>query len=243
MLGSDVSDTLSGSGFNEELRGLAGDDTLHGLDGNDQLFGGEGNDALTVNGRGSNTLDGDSGDDTLKINRSTDYYYNRDVARNATNTLTGGVGNDRLEGSVGAETYVFNVGDGADVINDYDYNTFNKTDRIQFGEGITKDTLSIRREGNHLVIMIGGIDSGDSITIENAYTDKRYRIEEVVLSEGSKISPFDLPDYVEPVINTDLLVQAMGAFDTRESVANNAVIDSVASPFSPNLVVSRQSQL
>ncbi|EHK0050070.1 hypothetical protein KCA08_004710, partial [Vibrio parahaemolyticus] len=189
------------------------------------------------------TLDGDSGDDTLKINRSTDYYYNRDVARNATNTLTGGVGNDRLEGSVGAETYVFNVGDGADVINDYDYNTFNKTDRIQFGEGITKDTLSIRREGNHMVIMIGGIDSGDSITIENAYTDKRYRIEEVVLSEGSKISPFDLPDYVEPVINTDLLVQAMGAFDTRESVANNAVIDSVASPFSPNLVVSRQSQL
>ncbi|CAH7146001.1 hypothetical protein VCHA43O270_250001 [Vibrio chagasii] len=64
-----------------------------------------------------------------------------------------------------------------------------------------------------------------------------------MLIEGSKISPFDLPDYVEPVINTDLLVQAMGAFDTRESVANNAVIDSVASPFSPNLVVSRQSQL
>ncbi len=242
-IGSRGDDLIQTGAGDDVIEGRLGNDTLHGGDGNDQLFGGEGNDTLTVNGRGSNKLDGDAGDDTLKINRSTDYNYNSGVARNATNTLTGGVGNDRLEGSVGAETYVFNVGDGADVINDYDYNTFDKTDRIQFGEGITKDALSIRREGNHLVIMIGGIDSGDSITIENAYIDKRYRIEEVVLSEGSKVSPFDLPDYVEPVINTDLLVQAMVAFDTRESVANNAVIDNVTSPFSPNLVVSRQSQL
>ncbi|ENS1776337.1 hypothetical protein ACEZNI_004633, partial [Vibrio parahaemolyticus] len=215
LYASDGDDVIQGSGFNEQITAGAGNDIvyadggedvvdggvgadeLHGGDGNDQLFGGEGNDTLIVNGRGSNTLDGGTGDDTLKINRSTDYYYNRDVARYATNTLTGGVGNDRLEGSVGAETYIFNVGDGADVINDYDYNTFNKTDRIQFGEGITKDTLSIRREGNHLVIMIGGIDSGDSITIENAYTDKRYRIEELVHADGTVIVSghelFELP--------------------------------------------------
>ncbi|MCU8474737.1 hypothetical protein M2G39_22420, partial [Vibrio vulnificus] len=196
-IGSRGDDLIQTGAGDDVIEGRFGNDTLHGGTGSNQLFGGEGNDTLTVNGRGSNTLDGGTGDDTLKINRSTDYYYNRDVARNATNTLTGGVGNDRLEGSVGAETYVFNVGDGADVINDYDYNTFNKTDRIQFGEGITKDTLSIRREGNHLVIMIGGIDSGDSITIENAYTDKRYRIEELVHADGTVIVSgdelFELP--------------------------------------------------
>ncbi|EHU4850665.1 hypothetical protein KY881_004572, partial [Vibrio vulnificus] len=195
--------------------------TLHGLDGNDQLFGGEGNDTLTVNGRGSNTLDGDSGDDTLKINRSTDYYYNRDVARNATNTLTGGVGNDRLEGSVGAETYVFNVGDGADVINDYDYNTFNKTDRIQFGEGITKDALSIRREDNHMVVLINGGSNGDSITIENAYSDGRYRIEEIVLTDGTTFTPQSLPLYAS---DGDDVIQGSGFNEQITAGAGNDIV-------------------
>ncbi|MDC5869323.1 hypothetical protein OPW39_10825 [Vibrio europaeus] len=238
----------AGSG-NDEVYGGLGDDTLHGQDGNDQLFGDQGNDTLTVSGRGSNSLDGGEGDDTLTVSNNTDYRYQRDVLSHARNTLAGGKGNDRLEGHAGAETYLFNRGDGQDTIRDYDHRInsssdgWNKTDRIVLGEGIRLEELSLRRDGNHMVLVIGGLESGDSITIENAYTDKRYRIEEVVLSEGSKVSPFDLPDYVEPVIETDLLVQAMSAFDAQESVANNAVIDSVASSLSPNVVVSGQSSL
>ncbi|WOQ86428.1 calcium-binding protein [Vibrio cholerae] len=247
--GGSGNDTVHAGAGNDVVRGDEGDDTLHGQDGDDQLFGGVGNDTLTVNGSGSNTLEGGEGDDLLKVNRSVDVYYQRDHVRKAVNTFNGGQGNDRLEGSAGAETYVFNRGDGQDTINDYDHNSWssvdgwNQVDRIVLGEGISRDELALRRDGNHMVLVIGGLDSGDSITIENAYTDKRYRIEELVLSEGSKVSPFELPDYVEPVINTDLLVQAMGAFDTRESVTNNAVIDSVTSSFSPNLVVSGQIQL
>ena len=238
----------AGSG-NDEVHGGLGDDTLHGQDGNDQLFGDQGNDTLTVSGRGSNSLDGGEGDDTLTVSNNTDYRYQRDVLSHARNTLAGGKGNDRLVGHAGAETYLFNRGDGQDTIRDYDHRInsssegWNKTDRIVLGEGIRLEELSLRRDGNHMVLVIGGLESGDSITIENAYTDKRYRIEEVVLSEGSKVSPFDLPDYVEPVIETDLLVQAMSAFDAQESVANNAVIDSVASSLSPNVVVSGQSSL
>ncbi|MCU8474770.1 hypothetical protein M2G39_22595, partial [Vibrio vulnificus] len=159
-----------------------GDDTLHGQDGDDQLFGGVGNDTLTVNGSGSNTLEGGEGDDLLKVNRSVDAYYQRDHVRKAVNTFNGGQGNDRLEGSAGAETYVFNRGDGQDTINDYDHNSWssvdgwNQVDRIVLGEGISRDELALRRDGNHMVLVIGGLDSGDSITIENAYTDKRYRI-------------------------------------------------------------------
>ncbi|MCW0470374.1 hypothetical protein OH492_20440 [Vibrio chagasii] len=40
-----------------------------------------------------------------------------------------------------------------------------------------------------MVLLIGGPDSGDSITIENAYSDSRYRIEEVVLSDGTTLAP------------------------------------------------------
>ncbi|MBN8091169.1 hypothetical protein J0J26_24505, partial [Vibrio vulnificus] len=140
------------------------------------------NDTLTVNGSGSNTLEGGEGDDLLKVNRSVDAYYQRDHVRKAVNTFNGGQGNDRLEGSAGAETYVFNRGDGQDTINDYDHNSWssvdgwNQVDRIVLGEGISRDELALRRDGNHMVLVIGGLDSGDSITIENAYTDKRYRI-------------------------------------------------------------------
>ncbi|WP_324016335.1 calcium-binding protein, partial [Aeromonas hydrophila] len=133
----------------------------------------------------SNTLDGGEGDDKLTVNRSTDYYYQRNIAQHMNNTLWGGVGHDRLEGSVSADTYLFNRGDGQDVINDFDDNAWGKTDRIVLGEGITAGELSIRREGNHMVLLIGGNTSGDSLTIENAYTDARFRIEQVVLADGT----------------------------------------------------------
>ncbi|MBT0174201.1 calcium-binding protein [Vibrio campbellii] len=249
LSGTSLDDVIHTGSGNDVGHGGVGDDTLHGQDGNDQLFGDQGNDTLTVSGRGSNSLDGGEGDDTLTVSNNTDYRYQRDVLSHARNTLAGGKGNDRLVGHAGAETYLFNRGDGQDTIRDYDHRInsssegWNKTDRIVLGEGIRLEELSLRRDGNHMVLVIGGLESGDSITIENAYTDKRYRIEEVVLSEGSKVSPFDLPDYVEPVIETDLLVQAMSAFDAQENVANNAVIDSVTSSMSPNVVVSGRSPL
>ncbi|PKG36919.1 hypothetical protein CXF74_21645, partial [Psychromonas sp. Urea-02u-13] len=155
-------DTVNAGGGNDIVDGGLGDDTLHGQSGNDQLQGGEGNDTLTVDGSGSNTLDGGAGDDTLKVNRqtsarSTNGYYQRDHTSVASNTFEGGLGDDRLEGTVGADTYVFGLGDGHDTINDSDNKvyysgSYNKTDRIVLGEGITKDALTIRRDGNHLIL-------------------------------------------------------------------------------------------
>ncbi|WOQ86427.1 calcium-binding protein [Vibrio cholerae] len=198
-IGSKGNDIINAGGGNDIVEGGLGDDTLHGQDGDDQLFGGVGNDTLTVNGSGSNTLEGGEGDDLLKVNRSVDVYYQRDHVRKAVNTFNGGQGNDRLEGSAGAETYVFNRGDGQDTINDYDHNSWssvdgwNQVDRIVLGEGISRDELALRRDGNHMVLVIGGLDSGDSITIENAYTDKRYRIEQIELSDGTQLTPQSLP--------------------------------------------------
>ncbi|WP_328586664.1 calcium-binding protein, partial [Vibrio paracholerae] len=166
--GGSGNDTVHAGAGNDVVRGDEGDDTLHGQDGDDQLFGGVGNDTLTVNGSGSNTLEGGEGDDLLKVNRSVDVYYQRDHVRKAVNTFNGGQGNDRLEGSAGAETYVFNRGDGQDTINDYDHNSWssvdgwNQVDRIVLGEGISRDELALRRDGNHMVLVIGGLDSGDS---------------------------------------------------------------------------------
>ncbi|WP_277605069.1 calcium-binding protein, partial [Aeromonas sp. MR16] len=199
LSGTHSNDVVFAEGGNDTVYGEEGNDTLHGGDGNDQLFGGVGNDVLTVNGNGSNTLDGGEGDDKLTVNRSGDYYYQQNIAQHMRNTLRGGAGNDRLEGSASAETYLFNRGDGQDVINDFDHNAWSsntgwgKTDRIVLGEGITVSELSILRNGNHMVLLIGGDASGDSITIENAYTDARFRIEQVVLADGTVIAPEALP--------------------------------------------------
>ncbi|MDC5822687.1 hypothetical protein OPW19_23005 [Vibrio europaeus] len=192
-----------------------------------------------MGGSGFNeTIDAGAGDDTVNAGSGNDVVRGGE----GNDTLHGGTGNDRLVGGLGAERYEFSRGDGHDTIRDRDvYGT--SVDQIVLGEGIVREELSLRREGNHMVLLIGGAESGDSITIENAYTASHFRIEEVVLSDGSKVSPLALPDYVDPVIETNLLVQAMSAFDTQESVANNAVIDGVTSSLSPNVVVSGQSQL
>jgi Ca2+-binding RTX toxin-like protein len=57
-------------------------------------------------------------------------------------TIVGGAGNDRLEGSEGSDTYIYNIGDGDDVILDY---RGVRTNTLQFGEGITPDDLVFSR--------------------------------------------------------------------------------------------------
>ncbi|MCZ6158864.1 hypothetical protein O6B94_09555, partial [Campylobacter ureolyticus] len=66
------------------------------------------------------------GDDTIKGF----YYGNKD------NILTGGKGNDRLEGYGSNDTYIFNRGDEKDTIYDTGGN-----DTLKFGEGISREDL------------------------------------------------------------------------------------------------------
>ena len=59
-------------------------------------------------------------------------------------TLIGGLGNDRLEGAFGAETYVYNLGDGDDVIFDYGDND-SVIDTLVFGIGIAPADIVFSR--------------------------------------------------------------------------------------------------
>ncbi|MCW0470388.1 hypothetical protein OH492_20510 [Vibrio chagasii] len=54
---------------------------------------------------------------------------------------------------------------------------------------IAREELSLRRDGNHMVLVIGGLILRDSITIEEAYVNAEYRIEEIVLADGSSVTP------------------------------------------------------
>jgi VCBS repeat-containing protein len=89
-------------------------------------------------------LFGTSGDDTLTGTAGNDI-------------LQGMAGNDLLIGGDGNDTYIFNPGDGVDRIVDS-----GGTDTIQFGAGITPDSLSLGL--GSLLVRVG--DQGEAIHLE-----------------------------------------------------------------------------
>lgn len=118
--GDDVIDTCEG---NDVIYGEAGNDTINSGAGDDIIYGGDGNDIITNSG-GNDIIYGGSGDDTIKSTAKT--------TNKTHETLIGGIGNDYFEDKDnGDETFIFNQGDGNDII----YNR-GGNDTIKFGEGI-----------------------------------------------------------------------------------------------------------
>ena len=76
--------------------------------------------------------------------------------------IKGGKGNDTLNGGNKDEVYRYNLGDGDDIITEQGGNNI-----IEFGDGISKDDISVRRYNNGLKILIHNKNNQGSITITN----------------------------------------------------------------------------
>lgn len=144
---------------------------------------GQGNDTLIGNNR-SDTLYGGAGDDILGGAQGSGdwsaWYGNTYVG----NTHNGGTGNDLLRGAFGADTYVFNAGDGQDTIADYQSNNgVVYTDRIAFGSGIPAADVTAARIGSNLVLTVG--TGGDQITINGWYDGWFNQIERIEFADGT----------------------------------------------------------
>ncbi|WP_455232985.1 VCBS domain-containing protein [Geopseudomonas aromaticivorans] len=156
--GTQVLDTLraqgdlNGDGFARLLGSLGLDSTL-GDDGNNTLRGGTGDDVLY----------GMSGQDNLYGNGGNDY-------------LSGGTGDDYLAGGTGNDVYLFNLGDGQDILFDVDTAAGN-IDTIRFGEGIAPEDITFSRSGYDLVLSING--TTDQLVIHNWGEGDAYRIERI----------------------------------------------------------------
>ena len=101
----------------------------------------------------------------------------------ADDTLEGGLGNDTLSGLFGDDTYIFNRGDGQDIIDDEGFGSDNDSLIIN-GHNSSDATFSRDSQfGNGLVI---DFDNGDSISIIQTFNDgTRNEIEEVVFADDS----------------------------------------------------------
>ncbi|OUR91704.1 hypothetical protein A9Q81_17305, partial [Gammaproteobacteria bacterium 42_54_T18] len=110
--------SVTASIYNDFILGLEGDDNILANNGNDIVFGGVGNDNISVGLFGDNRLYGGEGDDTLEVVSEAISVVQGRPQLDSQNYIQGGVGNDRLIGKASADTYVYNLGDGNDVIND-----------------------------------------------------------------------------------------------------------------------------
>jgi Ca2+-binding RTX toxin-like protein len=113
-------DQIQGGAGDDQLFGADGDDLLFGQDGNDFLYGQNGNDELQGNlgndflfgGAGHDVLFGQEDDDQLFGEAGDDEVYGNE----GDDVLSGGAGSDELIGGIGSDTYLFNRGDGDDVV-------------------------------------------------------------------------------------------------------------------------------
>lgn len=114
------------------------------------------------------------------------------VGSSAADTLTGGRGNDRIEGQGGDDVYVFARGDGAD-----DIQESAGTDILRIlGYALAEATLSRRGlTGADLVIRL---QDGDQIVVIGAFGDANHQIERIEFADtGTVILAADIPRLIE----------------------------------------------
>lgn len=107
----------------DTVRGGAGDDTVDGGTGGDSLSGGNDNDRL-LGDSGLDFLDGGRGDDTLLGGADQDTLLGgsgNDVLDGGgrSDRLDGGAGDDTMTGGSRADTFVFDLNAGDDVVTDW----------------------------------------------------------------------------------------------------------------------------
>lgn len=133
--------------------------------------------SATLTGENNSSVVGNALDNTI-------------VGNSGNNTITGGLGNDYIESTLGGDdTYIYNLGDGYDTINELGGN-----DKIKFGAGITKDSLVFVRNNSDLLINFKNAD-GDivdgNIRIENYFEDNDKKIETLEFADGSTLTDFE----------------------------------------------------
>ncbi len=108
---------------------------------------------------------------------------------NTNDTLQGGLGNDTLNGFTGSDTYIYNIGDGADTIVENPYS--GDTDVISFGSGITTSNLVVAHTSQYNMSLSISGQSG-SIAVGNEFYGSGYGVEQIHFSDGTTWTVSDL---------------------------------------------------
>jgi Ca2+-binding RTX toxin-like protein len=128
--------------------------TLIGTPFDDTLEGGAGND-LIEGLEGFDSLFGDDGNDTLM----------------------GGPDDDDLEGGLGDDTYIYNAGDGLDIV--FDVGGF---DTLRFGAGILPSDVLVQESSFGLAVEVGG---ARNVVFIESWSSADNRVEQLAFADGT----------------------------------------------------------
>ncbi len=247
-------DTVYGGAGNDTVTDAGGTNAIYGEDGDDVITtphgtggvidGGAGNDTVFTNYASSSTLRGGAGDDSLRISQANVSEGYSAARAGATNRFEGGTGNDVLQGSAGADTYVFDRGDGQDTIADnpsgYDGALRGPgweapwpmgSDTVRFGAGITSADLTPFKQGDNLVVRINdpaNPAATDQLTIERWFLGWQYRIESFAFADGSTMGIADIEALIpKATAGNDTLTLGLGNDDVN-ALGGNDVVDTGA---------------
>lgn len=154
--------------------------------------------------------------------------------------LYGGKGNDLLSGGQGDDTYLFNLGDGHDTIDnkadsylDKKTNKYYKveTDTIQFGQGITTKMLSCSRDGNNLILNVG---KNDVITIKDWYNASSAvktsaQVDKMVFSDGTVWNESEINEFLNKnIVRSSSDASLAPSSDASLARSTNLLIDAMS---------------
>lgn len=123
-------------------------------------------------------------------------------------TLEGTEYDDLLAGGEGNDIYIFNLGDGKDIITDT-----SGFDTISFGEGITSDMVALFQDGSgNLVIDYGTVAGNDQITASG--------IDMIQLNSGSMLLSSTISSVISQIIS--YATENEITLNSVEDVKNNA---------------------
>ena len=104
------------------------------------------------------------------------------IGFNGKDVIEGGAGNDYLDGQGDSDQYIYNVGDGHDVIDD---NGLLDEDTLVFGAGIAPESLFLRQQGKDLLITL--IGRNDWLTVRDQFGLEYERsIEKFTFKDGTQ---------------------------------------------------------
>jgi len=148
-------------------------------------------------------------------------------------TLHGGLDDDVLQGGTGHDTYLFNLGDGIDTIEDV--TSAGEGNRIQFGVGISRNDLTVTHDevARTLTIHVGA--SGDDGLVLNNFDLNGVNgtpvVETLAFADGNTAS---LAGFFGPTITEgndmitagagDDVINALGGDDSVDAGAGNDIV-------------------
>ncbi|MDP3418833.1 SdrD B-like domain-containing protein [Falsiroseomonas sp.] len=163
IFGGDGNDTIEAGEGHDWAEGGNGDDRMQGEGGDDVLFGGAGNDIVEGNG-GNDTILGGTGNDRVAGHDGHDVLVGGKDAGRAMllgGAITGVVIGDTISGDGGADRFIWQKGDGVDLLLDF-----------KPGEG---DTLTIYGYGSAAAVQrVDGrtviyLDTNSAIVMNDFY--------------------------------------------------------------------------